>query len=147
MDWRDGAKALRLLAYLAFLRRDPPTFGRFSAKDKFEYIGVFWGTVVLGLTGLLLWGASFSSHFLSGRWGNLALIAHTYEAFLAIIHVGILHIVNVVLSPNVFPLSRATLTGQTPLAELVEGHGELVMQVAGELGIVAPGAAPEGDHA
>jgi cytochrome b subunit of formate dehydrogenase len=147
MDWRDGLKALQLLAYLAFLRRDPPTFGRFSAKDKFEYIGVFWGTVVLGLTGLLLWGASFSSHFLSGRWTNLALIAHTYEAFLAIIHVGILHIVNVILSPNVFPLSPATLTGQTPLAELVEGHSELVVQVAGELGMVGPGAATEAGHA
>ena len=39
------------------------------------------------------------------------------------------------LSPNVFPLSPATLTGTTPPAELSEGHSEQVIEVARELGI------------
>jgi cytochrome b subunit of formate dehydrogenase len=131
----DLPKAAALLGYLLGLRRDPPTFGRFSVKEKFEYIGVFWGTTLLGVTGILLWGAQLWSTYISGRVLNIALIAHTYEAFLAIIHVGILHIVSVVLSPHVFPLSRATITGMTPVTELVESHGEFVEQVARELGI------------
>jgi cytochrome b subunit of formate dehydrogenase len=135
---RDILDFVHLLAHLLKLRKDRPSFGRFSIKEKFEYIGVFWGTLLLGATGFLLWGAEISSHFVSGRFLNFALIGHTYEAFLAIIHVGILHIVNVMLSPNVFPLSPATLTGETPVAELSEGHSDQVLQVAQELGLTPP---------
>lgn len=140
---RDLLDFVHLLAYLLRLRKERPTFGRFSIKEKFEYIGVFWGTILLGATGFLLWGAEFSSHFVSGRVLNFALIGHTYEAFLAIIHVGILHIVNVMLAPNVFPLSPATLTGQTPLHELSEGHSDQVRAVAQEVGITEEGVAED----
>jgi formate dehydrogenase subunit gamma len=137
-------KAVQLMGYLLGLRREPPTFGRFSAKEKFEYIGVFWGTTLLGLTGLLLWGEQAFSRFFSGRVLNIALIAHTYEAFLAIIHVGILHIVNVIFSPHVFPLSRATITGRTPVAELADAHSDFVEEAARDLGVVMPENAPHG---
>jgi cytochrome b subunit of formate dehydrogenase len=132
---RDGVKMLLLLGYLAGLRRAPPTFGRFSVKEKFEYIGVFWGTILLGITGIMLWGEQFTSRFVSGRVLNIALIAHTYEAFLAIIHVGILHICNVIFAPNAFPLSLATITGATPVAELAENHSEFVTEAASDLGV------------
>ncbi len=128
-------KGRHLMQYLLGLRKDPPTFGRFSIKEKFEYIGVFWGTTLLGITGAMLWGEQYLSQYLSGRILNIALIAHTYEAFLAVIHVGILHIVNVMLSPHVFPLSPATITGQTPLGELAEQHSEYVEDVARQLGL------------
>ena len=81
--------------------------------------------------------ASYTQH-ITGRILNIALIAHTYEAFLAVIHVGILHIVNVVLSPHVFPLSRATITGETPLRELAEQHSEFVQKAARDLGLEVP---------
>lgn len=138
----DLRKGWHQLLYLVGLRRAPPTFGRFSIKEKFEYIGVFWGTTLLGLTGILLWGEQFFSHYVGGRVFNVALIAHTYEAFLAIIHVGILHIVNVIFAPNVFPLSPATITGQTPVAELAETHADFVAEAARDLGLAPdPGAA------
>jgi hypothetical protein len=138
----DAVKMFQLLAYLMFLRKHPPTFGRFSVKEKFEYIGVFWGTTLLGVTGLMLWGEQISSHYVTGRVFNIALIAHTYEAFLAVIHVGILHIINVMLSPNIFPLSPATITGRTPVAELAENHSDQVLAVAEELGIDDEGSVP-----
>jgi cytochrome b subunit of formate dehydrogenase len=84
---RDVLDFVHLLAHLLRLRQARPTFGRFSIKEEFEYIGVFWGTLLLGATGFLLWGAETSSHFVSGRVLNFAMIGHTYEAFLAIIHV------------------------------------------------------------
>ncbi len=130
---QDLLKMRDLMSYLFFLRTHPPTFGRFSVKEKFEYVGVFWGTTLLGITGAMLWGEQLATHLVSGRVLNLALIAHTYEAFLAIIHVGILHIINVVLSPNVFPLSPAMLTGRTPTKELVESHSEFVREAAEKL--------------
>ncbi len=132
---QDVIKMQLLMLYLFGLRKKPPTFGRFTIKEKFEYIGVFWGTILLGVTGALLWGESFFSHYIDGRVLNIALIAHTYEAFLAIIHVGILHIVNVTLSPHVFPLSPATMTGVTPRSELAEQHLDFVEDAARDLGI------------
>ena len=134
----DALKMVKLLLYHAGIAKHAPTFGRFTVKEKFEYIGVAWGTTLLGITGLMLWGAAIASHFIPGRIFNLALIAHTYEAFLAIIHVGILHIINVMLKPSVFPLSLATITGKTPILELADEHADQVREVAAELNI-APG--------
>ena len=131
----DVRKTFQLLGFLLFIRKDRPSFGRFSPAEKFEYLGVFWGTMLLGITGLLLWGEQVSSQFLTGRALNLATIAHTYEAFLAVIHVGILHIYNVIFAPKVFPLSTATLDGETPLAKLAEEHGDMIRQVAQGMGI------------
>lgn len=125
----------QLMAYLVGLRRERPMFGRFSAGEKFEYFGVLWGTTLLGITGFMLWGEELTSRLVGGRAFNIATIIHTYEAFLAVIHVGVLHICNVILAPAVFPLSPATLTGRTPSGKLVEENGEFVLQVARELGI------------
>ncbi len=136
----DGRRMAALLAYLVGRRKERPQFGRFSAAEKFEYLGVMWGTVLLGLTGLLLWGEQIASHLFGGRVFNLAAIIHTFEAFLAIIHVGILHIYNVMLAPAVMPLSPATLTGRTPEAKLAEEHGEFVAAQAAALGISVEGA-------
>ncbi|KAB2948647.1 MAG: hypothetical protein HS102_14265 [Planctomycetia bacterium] len=135
MTLDDLRKLRHLLAYLFFLRSDRPKFGRFALKEKFEYIGVFWGTMILGVTGMILWGEQTASHLMSGRVFNLAAIAHTYEAFLALVHVGILHTYNVMLSPHVFPLSPATITGTTPPGELIEGHAAFVEDAARELGL------------
>jgi cytochrome b subunit of formate dehydrogenase len=146
MSVADLRKLGQLLAYLLGLRRERPMFGRFSASEKFEYFGVLWGTTLLGITGFMLWGEQITSHLVGGRAFNIATIIHTYEAFLAVIHVGILHICNVMLSPHVFPLSLATLSGRTPPAKLAEENAEFVLEAAKELGVAAPPQTPEAGH-
>lgn len=137
----DLAKGRDLFAYLLGLRRTRPAFDRFTFSEKLEYFGVAWGTMVLGITGLVLWGEQFASHLFGGRVFNFAIIFHTYEAFLAIIHVGILHMYSVIFAPAVFPFSPATVSGSTPPDKLAEEHGELVNRAAAELGISAEGGA------
>lgn len=135
----DLKKGLHLLAYLLGLRRDRPTWGRFTIAEKFEYFGVIWGTLLLGLTGMMLWGEQLFSQWMSGRVFNFALIIHTYESFLALIHVGILHIATVMFSPLVFPLNLATLSGRTPIDKLAEEHGEFVAEAARQVGLRSEG--------
>jgi cytochrome b subunit of formate dehydrogenase len=135
MSLTDLKLTLAQFAFLLRLRKERPTFGRFSPTEKFEYFGVLWGSSLLGLTGMLLWGEQIASQLLEGRVLNVASIVHTYEAFLALIHVGILHIYNVMFAPHVFPLSPAMITGRTPTAKLAEEHGAFVSQAARELGI------------
>ena len=42
------------------------------------------------------------------------------------------------MSPNVFPLSPAMLTGRTPTVEMAEGHSEWVDAAARDLQIEPP---------
>lgn len=138
----DLKKAGALFAYLLGRSSHRPLFGRFTVSEKLEYVGVAWGTTLLGITGLALWGEQIASHLLGGRVFNVALIVHTFEAFLAVIHVGILHMYNVLLNPAVFPLSPATLSGRTPATKLAEENGEFVQQAAAQLGITVEGSQP-----
>jgi cytochrome b subunit of formate dehydrogenase/nitrate reductase cytochrome c-type subunit len=111
-----------LMLYLLGLRKTRPAGGRFNAEEKFEYVGVFWGVVVLGTTGTLMWFNAWTTQHLPGRILTIAILIHTMEAFLALLHVGIVHMVGVILSPDVFPVSPAMFTGETPIGELAEAH-------------------------
>lgn len=130
----DGKQMLDLLLYSLFLTHKRPEGDRFNPEEKFEYIGVFWGTIVLGVTGVLMWANGWTSRHMAGRVLTVASLVHTFEAFLALLHVGIVHMASVIFSPGVFPISRAMFTGDTPAEEMVEGHGAMLADVAKQLG-------------
>jgi cytochrome b subunit of formate dehydrogenase len=115
-----------LLLYLMGLRKTRPAAGRFNPEEKFEYIGVFWGSIVLGTTGVLMWFHAWTTQNLPGRVLTIAILVHTMEAFLALLHVGIVHMAGVIFSPGVFPVSKAMFTGDTNAEELAEAHTGLL---------------------
>jgi formate dehydrogenase gamma subunit len=123
------------LAFLFFIKKTRPALPRFSLKEKFEYFGVFWGSALLGVTGILMWANAWTTLHLPGRVLTLAALIHTFEAFLALLHVGIIHMVGVIFSPMVFPLSHAMTRGDTPVEELAEAHAGLLHDAAKKLGI------------
>ena len=41
--------------YLAGWSREKPKIGRFGYAEKMEYWAVVWGTVIMGVTGLMIW--------------------------------------------------------------------------------------------
>ncbi|MGE5611431.1 MAG: cytochrome b/b6 domain-containing protein [Bacillota bacterium] len=129
----DSLEMLDLLLYVLFLKKKRPAGARFNPEEKFEYIGVFWGTFVLATTGILMWANAWTSRHMAGRILTIAMLVHTFEAFLALLHVGIVHMATVILSPGVFPISPAMFNGQTPPEELVEGHGGMLAKVEAEL--------------
>jgi cytochrome b subunit of formate dehydrogenase len=138
----DLKEMVHLMAWLLFLRKERPDGGRFTAEEKFEYFGVFWGIMLLGTTGLVMWFNSYASRFLPGRTLTIFNLVHSFEAFLALLHVGILHMAAVIFSPAVFPISPAMFTGNTPAAELAESHSKMVNDLA-----AATGIRPEVAHA
>jgi cytochrome b subunit of formate dehydrogenase len=133
MRWSDWKKMGHLLAYLLFIRRTRPDTGRFSLEEKFEYFGVFWGCMLLGMTGALMWANAWTSQHMTGRVLTTAALIHTFEAFLALLHVGVIHMIGVIFSPAVFPLSTAMLTGDTPPEELAEAHAAMLIEVDQQL--------------
>ncbi len=133
----DLRRTVHLGLYFVFLTPRPPAAGRFSLKEKFGYLAVFWGTVMLGVTGLLLWAEQWASHLITGRLFSLSLIAHTYEAILAASHIVILHLIDVLLAPHAFPISPAMAGGRTPAEKLGLWHRSFVEEVAADLGVEA----------
>lgn len=138
----DIKQLFQQLGYLFFLRKTRPELGRFSLKEKFEYFGVFWGSALLGVTGILMWFNAWTTQYLTGRVLTISLLVHGFEAFLALLHVGIIHMIGVIFSPVVFPLSPAMFSGDTPAEELAEAHAGYVDEAARTVGDVRGG----GDH-
>ena len=51
----DVKEVLHNIRYLVGLRSEPPRFDRFSYIEKAEYWAVVWGSVVMVITGFVLW--------------------------------------------------------------------------------------------
>src|SRR3970282_1724095 len=60
-----------------------PVWGKFGYPEKIEYWAFLWGSVLMVLTGFLLWFNDFTlRHF--PKWvSDLATVFHYYEALLA----------------------------------------------------------------
>jgi cytochrome b subunit of formate dehydrogenase len=95
-----------------FLRRGPkPRFDRFTYWEKFDYWAVFWGMVIIGGSGLLLWFPEFFARYLPGWIFNIALLVHGEEALLAIGFIVTIHFFNSHMRPHKFPMDMVMFTG------------------------------------
>lgn len=121
---RDLSDLVSLVKYVFFLSPKRPNYGRFCWKEKLEYLGLFWGIGLLGVTGILLWAESLSSHLFPGWLLNIAYLAHTYESLLAVAHITLVHIPGVLGRPGLSPLSAMVLNGKISPRVLAEEHGD-----------------------
>ena len=121
---RDLSDLLAMAKYVFFLSPHRPNYDRFSWKEKLEYLGLFWGIPLLGVTGLLLWAENWSSRVLPGWALNVAYLAHTYESLLAVAHITLVHIPGVLGRPGLSPLSSMVLNGKIAPRVLAEEHGD-----------------------
>ncbi len=118
-DVKDG---LGSVAYLAGLRAEAPRYDRFDFKQKLEYWAMVWGTLVMGITGMILLFPEVTTRILPGVLVPLSKVVHGYEAILAFLAIITWHFYNAHLSSGVFPLDRSIFTGQISLERLKEEH-------------------------
>jgi cytochrome b subunit of formate dehydrogenase len=101
-----------------------PRFGRFTYWEKFDYLAVFWGMPIIGITGFILWFDEFFARFLPGWWFNVALLVHGEEALLAAGFIFTIHYFNTHLRPEKFPMDLVIFTGRVNEVELREERPE-----------------------
>jgi predicted CXXCH cytochrome family protein len=101
-----------------------PDYGRWTYWEKFDYMAVFWGVGVIGLSGLILWFPEFFTKILPGWLINVAMIVHSDEALLAVGFIFTIHFFNTHLRPESFPLDPVIFTGLVPLDEYKEDRPE-----------------------
>jgi cytochrome b subunit of formate dehydrogenase len=104
-----------------FLYMGPrPKFDRFTYWEKFDYMGVFWGVGVIGISGLVLWMPTLFTSFLPGWTLNAAYVIHSDEALLATGFIFLFHFFHTHMRPEAFPMDTVVFTGRMPLAVLEE---------------------------
>ena len=110
--WQDAKDIWAMFRYNLGLSSQRPTFGMFGYPEKMEYWAFMWGTVVMAVTGFLLWFENWSlSHF--PKWVlDAATAAHWYEAILATLSILVWHWYLVIFDPDVYPMDTAWLTGK-----------------------------------
>jgi len=94
-----------------------PKYGRWTYWEKFDYMAVFWGVGIIGLSGLILWFPELFTKILPGWLINVAMIIHSDEALLAVGFIFTVHFFNTHLRPESFPLDPVIFTGLVPLDE------------------------------
>jgi formate dehydrogenase gamma subunit len=105
-DVTDNAK------YLTGLSPTKAKIGRFGYAEKMEYWAVVWGTIIMGVTGLMIWFKMDVTKFLP-RWAvDVATTIHYYEAILACLAIVVWHFYHVIFDPDVYPLNWACWKGK-----------------------------------
>jgi cytochrome b subunit of formate dehydrogenase len=119
---QDILDAVMVLKYNFGFSRTKPKFGRFSYIEKSEYWALVWGTVVMGLTGFILWFDNSSLRLITKLWWDVARTVHYYEAWLATLAIIVWHFYFVIFNPDTYPINLAFWKGTLTEEEMEEEH-------------------------
>ncbi len=118
---KDGKDIVAMFKY--FLYRGPrPEGDRWTYWEKFDYLAVFWGMMIIGGSGLMLWFPIFFTDVLGlPGWAlNAARVVHSEEALLATGFIFLFHFFHTHLRPESFPLDPVIFTGSQPIERFKE---------------------------
>ena len=123
-----------------------PSYGRYTYWEKFDYFAVFWGVLVIGSTGFVLWFPELLTRVLPGWSINVATIVHSDEALLAVGFIFTIHFFNTHFRPDKFPMDPVIFTGRMTVEDLKhdkpDEYEELVRTGRLEEHLVEPIARP-----
>jgi cytochrome b subunit of formate dehydrogenase len=114
----DVRVAIRALLYNLGIGKTKPQQGRFTFEEKAEYWAVIWGTLIMGLTGFMMWNPIATTRFLPGIIVPAAKAAHSNEALLAVLAIIVWHLYHVHLRH----FNKSMFTGKLSEAEMLEEH-------------------------
>ncbi len=119
---RDGQNIVQNLKYFLFLSDERPRFHKFSYIEKFDYWAVFWGMFIMAGSGLVLWFPVQVSYILPGIIIQIAYVAHSDEAMLALLAIIIWHFYNVHFNPRIWPANKVWFKGTLTEEEMEHEH-------------------------
>ncbi len=118
-DARDVVLSLR---YSLGLTQKQPLFDRFDFRQKFEYLGLVFGGIMMITTGFLLAYPIVFTRFLPGEFIPVAKEAHSNEGLLAFLTIVIWHLYGAHFSPGHFPMDWTIFTGKISKEKMIEEH-------------------------
>ncbi|NOZ72737.1 MAG: hypothetical protein GXP38_12645 [Chloroflexi bacterium] len=126
---KDVQDALQMMAYNIGLSKNRPAMDRYNFGEKVEYWAVVWGTLIMALTGYMLWNPILTTKILPGEFIPAAKAAHGAEAILAVLSILTWHFYHV----HFKYFNKSMFTGRISFHEMEEEHAaELQKVLAGE---------------
>jgi len=120
--WQDIGDAVAVLKYNFGFSKTKPLFGRFSYIEKSEYWALVWGTIIMGVTGFIMWFDNTFIGLLTKLGYDVARVIHFYEAWLATLAIIVWHFYYVMFNPDTYPISLAFWNGTLTEHEMAEEH-------------------------
>ncbi|MHB9143732.1 MAG: formate dehydrogenase subunit gamma [Symbiobacteriia bacterium] len=118
-DLKDAADHF---TFLLGWRQAPPDFGRYNYLEKFEYLAVFYGVLVMGLSGFVLTFPEIGAAIMP-RWAlDVFRVIHSNEGFVCFVAVAVGHFFWVHFHPSVFPSSTVWYKGLISEHHMAEEH-------------------------
>ena len=101
------------------LTRTPSKPGRYNYSEKMEYWAMMWGTIIMGITGFMMWNPIATAKLVPGEWIPAAKVAHGGEAILAVMAIFLWHFYNV----HVKTFNKSMFTGCLDEHQMTHEHG------------------------
>jgi formate dehydrogenase gamma subunit len=115
---KDVTDMLDAVRYNLGLARQHPRLPHFNFAEKIEYWSLVWGSVLMILTGFMLWNPIATARFFPGEFVPAAKAAHSAEALLAAMAVLIWHFYGV----HVKHFNRSMFGGKMTREQMEEEH-------------------------
>lgn len=120
--FQDVKDAIGIAKYNLGLSKNKPMLDRFSYIEKAEYWALVWGTIVMSVTGFILWFDNTFLGLIGKLWWDAARTIHFYEAWLAGLAIVVWHFYFVIFNPDVYPMNLAWFKGTISEEEMAHEH-------------------------
>lgn len=132
----DAVEAWQAFLYNLGLSKTMPQAGRYNFGEKAEYWAFVWGTIVMVITGFMLWNPIASTRILPGQFIPAAKAAHGGEALLAVLAIILWHFYHV----HIRHFNRSMFTGHMDEHEMLAEHPRELADL--KAGVADPPVAP-----
>ena len=119
---KDVHDAIGVVKFNFGFAKTKPKLDRFSYIEKAEYWALVWGTVVMSVTGTILWFDNIFLGLTSKLFTDISLSVHYYEAWLAALSILVWHIYFVIFNPDVYPMNLSWIRGSLTEEEMADEH-------------------------
>jgi cytochrome b subunit of formate dehydrogenase len=120
--YKDIRDAIDVAKFNLGISKTKPKLDRFSYVEKAEYWALVWGTIVMTVTGVIMWFDNTFMGILTKLGWDIARTVHYYEAWLAFLAIVVWHFYFVIFNPDAYPLNLAFWKGTITEEEMAEEH-------------------------
>lgn len=138
-NFKDIRDALDWVLFNLGIKKEHPHMPRYNFGEKAEYLAVVWGTVVMIVTGFMMWNPIATTNVVPGEFIPAARAAHSGEALLAVVSIIIWHMWNV----HFRRFNRSMFTGNISREAMEEEHAAELEAIEHGESAVAITLAPE----
>lgn len=120
--YSDITDAIGVAKYNLGISKTKPKLDRFCYVEKAEYWALIWGTIVMTITGVILWFDNTFIGLFTKLGFDIARTIHFYEAWLAFLAILVWHFYFVIFNPDIYPMNLAWIKGTITEEEMAEDH-------------------------